>query len=331
MKLHHLEHPFVMAPMFLVSNERMLLEAMDAGILAAFPSLNFRDAGALDAALQALNHKTEVLRSSNRGGAYAVNLIVQRTNIYMEDHLATCVRHRVPCYITSLGNPRVTLEAAHSYGARVFCDVTNLEHAKKCADLGCDGFVAVGQGAGGHAGNHPVFLLTESLRRQFPRHPVLAAGGIATGRAALSVLAAGAAAAYIGTRFVASQESPVPEAYKSAILESGMDDIVMTERLSGTPCAVINTPFAQRIGLRQSRLERWLSRNPRTKKYFKTLVNVRGLKMLETAVKPGNYNNLWCAGQSVEMVDAIRPIRQIITDLVGEMQAALQELNELRR
>ena len=323
----HLSHPFVMAPMFLVSNEAMLQAALEAGILAAFPSLNYREEGALASVLGNLNARLESLRREGRRGNYAVNLIVQRSNIHFEKHLAICVQHRVPVYITSLGNPRTTIDAAHGYGARVFCDVTNLEHARKSAGLGCDGFVAVGHGAGGHAGNHTAALLTESLRRHFPSLPVLAAGGIATGRSALAVLAAGASAAYIGTRFIASTESPVPADYKNAILQSGMDDIVMTERLSGTPCAVINTPYARKIGTKQSRFEKWLGRNPRTKKYFKTLVNLRGLKMLEQAVKPGNYNNLWCAGQSVELVTDIRTVQAIVAELSRELSEALQELN----
>jgi len=322
----NLKYPVVMAPMFLVTNEAMLYQAMEAGILAAFPSLNYKTTEQLDAVLKGLNKKLDSLRSTNQPGSYAVNLIVQKTNVLYTQHLDVCVSNKVPVYITSLGNPKEVIDKAHAYGARVFCDVTNLVHAKKCNDLGCDGFIAVSHGAGGHAGNNPLMLLTESLRRHFPEQPVLAAGGIATGRAILSVLAAGASAAYIGTRFIASTEAGVSAAYKDSILQSGMEDIVMTERLSGTPCAVINTPFAQKIGTTQNRFEKWLSQNPRTKKYFKALVNVRGMKMLEDAVKPGNYNNLWCAGQSAEMIETIKPVREIIEDLARGFDEALADL-----
>jgi len=323
----NLKHPLVMAPMFLVSNEAMLHAGMDAGILAAFPSLNYRKNHELETILQSLNKKVSALRETQRPGNYAVNLIVQQTNTWYRSHLEICVAQKVPVYITSLGNPKEVIARAHAYGAKVFCDVTNLVHAKKCNDLGCDGFVAVGHGAGGHAGNNPLQLLTESLRRHFPSQPVLAAGGIATGRALLSALASGASAAYIGTRFIASTESDVLPAYKESILQSGMEDIIMTERLSGTPCAVINTPFAQKIGTKQNRFEKWLSKNPRTKKYFKALVNLQGLKLLENAVKPGNYNNLWCAGQSVEMIHSVKPIPEIIEELTKGFDEALAELN----
>jgi len=322
----NLKYPIVMAPMFLVTNEAMLHSALEAGILGAFPSLNYRKRSDLESILQGLNKKISTLRAAQSPGNYAVNLIVQQTNIYYREHLEVCVAQKVPVYITSLGNPKEVIARAHAYGARVYCDVTNLVHAKKCNDLGCDGFVAVGHGAGGHAGNNPLVLLTESLRKHFPLQPILAAGGIATGRSMLGVLAAGASAAYIGTRFIASTESDVIQAYKDSILHSGMEDIVMTERLSGTPCAVINTPYAQKIGTRQNFFEKWLSKNPRTKKYFKTLVNVRGMKMLEDAVKPGNYDNLWCAGQSVEMIGSVKPVKEIIDELAQGFDEALAEV-----
>lgn len=327
-KMLHLKYPIVMAPLFLVSNESMLHSAMDAGILGCFPSLNYRKEHELEAVLTGLNTKLDKLRQENLPGNYGVNLIVQRTNSYFKKHLAACVRNKVPVYITSLGNPEETIQAAHAYGGKVFCDVTNLQHAEKCYRLGCDGFIAVGYGAGGHAGNNPLMLLVETLKRNFPNTPVLAAGGIATGKSMLSALAAGASAAYIGTRFIASTECSVVQSYKDAILASGMGDIVMTDRLSGTPCSIINTPYVKKIGTHQNFIERWLSKNSRTKKYFKTLVQLRGFKQLEEAIKPGNYHTLWCAGQSVEMIDSIKPVKEIVSELVSETKSAFDDLSQ---
>jgi nitronate monooxygenase len=141
------------------------------------------------------------------------------------------------------------------------------------------------------------------------------------------MLSCGASGVSVGTRFIASEEAGVPADYKNAVTDYGMEDIVMTERLSGTPCAVINTPSAQKLGLRQNWFEKMLSRNPRTKKYFKMLVNVRGLQKLENAVKPGNYSNLWCAGQSVEMIDVILSCDVIIKNLETETYDALKKLS----
>jgi nitronate monooxygenase len=105
-----------------------------------------------------------------------------------------------------------------------------------------------------------------------------------------------------------------------------MSDIVLTTRISGTPCTIINTEFAKKIGTRQNAVERFLSNNPRTKKFFKMLVQKRGFNWLEDAVKPGNYNNLWCAGQTVELIDEIKPVKEIISGMVSEMQQAKDEL-----
>src|SRR5205085_6516668 len=137
------------------------------------------------------------------------------------------------------------------YGAKVFCDITNLIHAKKCFGLGCDGFIAVGQGAGGHAGPYPLQVLIPALKKEFPDKIIIAAGGIASGNGILSVLALGADGVSIGTRFIASTEAKVNDAYKNAIVNSGMEDIVMTEKLSGTPCTIINTDQAKKMGYKQ--------------------------------------------------------------------------------
>ena len=260
-----LKMPIIMAPMFLVTNMPMLKASIDAGILGVFPTLNFRKDGELDTVL------TEILayREGKTHGNIGVNLIVQKSNILFEKHLEVCVKHKVPFYITSLGSPARVIEAAHQYGAKVYCDVTNLVHAKKCFDLGCDGFIAVGQGAGGHAGNNPLQVLVPALHKEFPNMPIVAAGGIATGEGLLSVMALGACAASIGTRFIASTEASVSAEYKNGIVNSEMDDIVLTEKISGTPCTIINTPYAQKIGYTQNWFEKFMSKNKRTKKYFK--------------------------------------------------------------
>jgi nitronate monooxygenase len=195
-----IDFPLIMAPMFLVSNKAMIEEGMKAGIAAAFPSLNYRKEGELEHILDQLN---ETKRTLKVNGTYGVNLIVQKTNPLYEKHLQICVDKRVPFYITSLGNPKQVIEKAHAYGAKVFCDVTNLEHARKCALLGCDGFIAVGQGAGGHAGPAPLQILVPALQKNFPDKVVIAAGGIADGAGVLSMLALGAAGVSMGTRFIA--------------------------------------------------------------------------------------------------------------------------------
>lgn len=320
----NLRFPLVMAPMFLVTNVKMVKEAMSSGILGCFPTLNFRDGNQLEETLDELN----LFLHSRKGekGNYGVNVIVQRANPFTEKHLEICLAKKVPVIITSLGNPEKAIVGAHAYGGKVFCDVTNLIHAKKCAELGCDGFIAVGQGAGGHAGPYPLSMLIQALQESFPTIPILAAGGIANGSTLLSAISAGASLGYSGTRFIACTEATVSDAYKNAIVDSHMEDIVLTERISGTPCTIINTEFAKKIGTKQNWFERWMSKNPRTKKYFKMIIQRRGFTWLEDAVKPGNYDNLWCAGQTVEMIHSIKPISQIVSDYENEFFEAYEQL-----
>lgn len=319
-----LKMPIIMAPMFLVTNMTMLKASVDAGILGVFPSLNFRKEGELDAVLAELMSYKEGKTSGNVG----VNLIVQKSNILFEKHLAVCVKHKVPFYITSLGSPAKVIEAAHQYGAKVFCDVTNLVHAKKCYELGCDGFIAVGQGAGGHAGNNPLQVLIPALHKEFPTMPIVAAGGIATGDGLLSVMALGACAASIGTRFIASTEASVSAEYKNGIVNSEMDDIVLTEKISGTPCTIINTPYAKKIGYTQNWFEKFMSKNKRTKKYFKMLTQLKGMKLLSKSTLAGSYETLWCAGKSVSLIHEVQPVQTIVDQLSKEYSSALEVIGK---
>lgn len=301
----------------------MMCAAIDKNIVGTFPTLNFRKQGELAEIFDRLN---TYQKSQNGTTVFGVNLIVQETNPLYRQHLKICIEKKCMFYITSLGNPNDVIEEAHSYGAKVFCDVTNMKHAAKAAAVGCDGFIAVGQGAGGHAGPFPLSVLIPSLKREFPNVPVVAAGGVATGNAILSMLALGASAVSIGTRFIASTEASVSDAYKNAIVEMGMNDIVMTERISGTPLSIMNTDYAKQIGLKQNFIERFLNGHRHSKKLFKTFTQLKGLKNLEHAVMPGSYKTLWSAGQSVEMIESIKPCRTIIDDLISETKIAFEEL-----
>jgi nitronate monooxygenase len=320
----NIEFPVIMAPMFLVSNEEMIKSAIRQGIMGVFPSLNHRAPGELEDLIDRL---WDYKNSNGFKGSFGVNIIVQKTNPLYAKHLNICVEKKVPFYITSLGSPAEVIEKAHTYGGKVYCDVTNIVHAKKCKDLNCDGFIAVGQGAGGHAGPNTLQVLIPSLKNKFPEMPVIAAGGIASGRGILSVLALGASGVSVGTRFIATHEARVSEAYKSAIVNSGMDDIVLSSRISGTPCTIINTPYAKKIGYTQNWFEKLLSNNSRTKKYFKMLVQFRGMKKMENSIKPGNYQTLWCAGQSVELINDIKSCDEIIHSFKKELTLAYEELN----
>ena len=319
-ELFNIDLPIIMAPMFLVSDENMVKAAVKNRIIGTFPTLNYRETEKLDAVLKNLN---QFLKETENPGTYGVNLITQKSNPYYKKHLEVCINNKVPFYITSLGNPKEVIEEAHTYGAKVFCDVTNLKHAEKVVSLGADGIIAVGQGAGGHAGPEPLQILIPALKERFPETLIIAAGGISTGNALHSALILGASGASVGTSFIATEESPVSDDYKNAVVNAKTEDIVMTTRISGTPSTIINTAYAKKIGYKQNWFERSLSQNPRTKKYFKMLVQIKGMKKIEKSVKPGNYKNLWIAGKSVQFINEILSIENLILKIKKELSESI--------
>ncbi len=323
-KMLNIEFPMIMAPMFLVSNEAMMKAGIDEGLMATFPTLNYRTKEELVQTIKNLHTYQE-----GKPGSFGVNLIAQRSNPYFEKHLEICIDHKVPFFITSLGNPKKVIEKVHAYGGKVFCDVVNMEHAQKVYNLGCDGFIAVGQGAGGHSGPNPLQILVRKLKNKFDI-PVIAAGGVADGWGMASMLALGAEAVSVGTAFIATEECTVNEGYKKAIVDADMEDIVMSNKISGSWATVINTAYAKKIGNKQNFMERMLSNNSMTKKYFKMWIQVSGMKKLEKSIKPGNYKTLWIAGKSSALVEEVEPIKTIVDRFKIELNQAFEDLEKLK-
>ncbi len=311
------DYPIIAAPMFLVSNEAMVTEASNAGGVGAAPSLNWRTSEQFSAALDTVHRGT--------GRPYAINLIVNKSNLRMEEDLAVIAEHKVPMVITSLGNPQKVIDTVHAYGGKVFCDVVDLKYALKVEEQGADGVIAVSAGAGGHAGPVSPMVLLPYLKEKL-RIPVVAAGGIATGRQVLAALVLGADAVQIGTRFIATTEANVAEDYKNAIVSSEPEDIVMTQRISGTPAAVINTPYIQKVGLDLPPLEKLLRKYPLTAKYAKLLRYIHGTKSLEGAANKVTWKTVWSAGQGVGLIQDILPTADIMKQLVREYWEARNAL-----
>ena len=310
------DFPIIAAPMFLVSNEKMVTEASNAGGIGGAPSLNWRTAAEFDAALTAIEAGTDK--------PYAINIIVSKSNPRTEEDLAVVVKHKVPLVITSLGNPQKIIDAVHGYGGKVFCDVTEMKYALKVQAQGCDGVIAVSAGAGGHAGPISPLVLIPYLKAGL-HIPVVAAGGIATGAQILAAFVLGADAVQVGTRFIASTEAQVSKEYKDAILASEPQDIVLTSRISGTPAAVINTPYIQKTGLHLSKTEQFLRKNPMTEKYVKMLRYLLGARTLSSSAEKTTWKNVWSAGQGVALIHDIVPTAQIIKTLVQEYWAAREQ------
>jgi nitronate monooxygenase len=312
-KLMGIQYPIIAAPMFLVSNEDLVVAASEAGGIGTFPTLNYRPAEKYQEALLAMKKRTKK--------PIGVNIIVNKSNTRQDGDLKIALDAGVELFITSLGNPKTVIQEAHKNGAKVICDVTNLEFAKKVQDLGADGVIAVGTGAGGHAGPISPLVLIPWLKTEL-EIPIIAAGGISHGGQIAACLALGAAAVSVGTRFIASKEATVDIAYKNAVVSSTPEDIVMTTRVSGTPAAVINTDYVKKLGTDLPWLLKSLKDNPMTKKYVVPLIHLMGMKSLEKSANNPSWKTVWSAGQSVGLIDDILSTAEIYHRLVSEYQTA---------
>lgn len=303
-----IRYPIIMAPMFLVTNEEMILAATENGIAAAIPALNYRSPELLKDGLLRLRKEAK--------GAFGVNIIVNKSNIYAQKQLEICIEVGVDFIITSLGSPKQVIQAAKEKNIKVFCDVTDLEFAKKVESLGADAVIAVNKNAGGHCGEIDGFSLVKILKEHI-HIPVISAGGVGNLQEMQPLIEAGADGFSIGSVFIASKECGVSEEYKKACVDYTDTDIVLTSKLSGTPCTVINTPYVQKIGTKQSFLERILNKNKKLKKWVKAFVYYRGMKSLQKAAFSATYKTVWCAGPSIKHVHSVRSIKQIIDTLVS--------------
>ncbi len=227
---HKLAVPAVAAPMFLVSGPDLVVEACRSGVVGTFPALNQRSSDGYEAWLVEIRQRLE--RSESPTAPFGVNLIVHKTNPRLEQDLAITVKHKVPLVITSLGAVKGLVDAIHSYGGIVFHDVIHLHHARKAAEAGVDGLIAVCAGAGGHAGTLNPFAFLAEVRAFFDRTVILS-GCITNGRQIAAARLMGADLAYLGTRFIATRESLAPQEYKEMIVNTAAKDVFYTPAISG--------------------------------------------------------------------------------------------------
>lgn len=292
--------PAVAAPMFLVSGPQLIIAACRSGVPAAFPALNRRSTaefvGWLDEVGGALDESH---------APWGVNLIVHRSNPRLEQDLEACVRHRVPFVVTSLGAVPDLVRAVHAYGGVVFHDVVSVRHARKAADAGVDGLIAVCAGAGGHAGPTSPFALCSEIR-QFFAGTLLLAGAISHGRQVAAALLLGADLAWLGSRFIATRESLAPQAYKQMMLRAGAADIVYTDAVSGIPANF----------LRESLEANGFDVAALMKRGF------GGGKLKDLGDEAQAWKTIWSAGQGVGTIRDVPGAAELCARLKAEFDAA---------
>jgi nitronate monooxygenase len=256
-----------------------------------------------------------LIRRLSGGKPVGMNALIEQSSKTYHQRMVKWVdialEEGIRFFVTSLGNPRWVAERVHAVGGVVYHDVTSRKWAEKGIAGGVDGLIAVNDRAGGHAGARSALELLEDLRPL--GKPVVCAGGIGDEQAFKAALEMGYAGVQLGTRFIATTECLASEAYKRAILDAREADIVLTERITGLPVAVINTPFVQRTGTKAGALARFLLRGPRTKHWMRTIYALRSLWQLKRGLmreKAGD--DYWQAGKSVAGIDRIEPAGDIV-------------------
>ncbi|GGI54989.1 NAD(P)H-dependent flavin oxidoreductase [Oxalicibacterium solurbis] len=312
--LRNLSLPVIAAPMFIASGSTLVAAQCKAGIVGAFPALNARPAELLDDWLTDIQAELAAWTDAHPSatvGPIAVNQIVHQSNDRLAHDVAVCVRHRVPIIISSLrAPPREMLDAIHGYGGIVLHDVISIRHAEKALEAGVDGLILVCAGAGGHAGTLSPFALVGEARRLFSG-PLVLSGAIATGDAVLAAQAMGADLAYIGTRWLATQEANVAPAYRDALIASVAGDVVYTNLFTGVHgnylrASVINA------GLDPDNLPV----ADKSKMNFGSGGDS----------KAKAWRDIWGAGQGVGLIDDAPGVAEIVQRLKTEYDAARARL-----
>ncbi len=299
--------PVIGAPQFTVSYPSLVIAQCKAGIVGSFPALNARPAEQLDEWLHQIKQELAAWdrQHPDRPAApFAVNQIVHRSNDRLERDVETCVRHKVPIVITSLGARADVYQTFRSYGALVLHDIINLQFARKAIEKGASGLIAVCAGAGGHAGRLSPFALMQEIREWFDG-PVALSGAIAHGRSVLAAQMLGADFAYIGSMFIASEESNAVAPYKAEIVAGRAEDIVYTNLFSGVHGNYLK-PSLVRAGLDPDNLP---SSDPSQMNFGPNR-------------PPRAWKDIWGSGQGIGMVKAIEPVSAMVDRLETEYKAA---------
>ncbi len=311
--LRRLRLPVIGAPLFIISNPKLVIAQCQAGIVGAMPALNARPASQLDEWLAEI---TESLAAWDRvhpdrpAAPYAINQIVHKSNDRLEHDMAVCAKYKVPVVITSLGARTDVNDAVRGWGGIVLHDVINDFFARKAIDKGADGLIAVAAGAGGHAGVKSPFALVQEIRAWFCG-PLALSGAMATGGAVLAAQAMGADLAYIGSAFIATEEARASDAYKQAIVEGSSDDIVYSSLFTGVHGNYLKASV-RAAGLDPDNLP---ESDP-------SKMDFGGGESAKKA-----WKDIWGCGQGIGAIKQVVPTAELVARLAREYQAARARLS----
>lgn len=310
------ELPLICGAMYPCSNRELVASVVEQGAVAIIQPLSTKYAHGED-----LRETIRMARRRSEGGAVGFNALVEKSSKVYENRMRKwvdiAIEEGIRFFITALGNPDWVVDKVHDVGGVVYHDVTERKWALKGLEEGVDGLICVNGRAGGHAGSKsPADLYDELSDLDVP---LVGAGGVGSPGEYLEMLDVGYEAVQLGTRFIASEECTAHEDYKQAIVEAAEDDIVLTRRISGVPVSVIETEYVERVGTDVGPITGWLLQHPTFKHWVRAVFNVKSLFGLARGMKrSGGYDDYWQAGRSVENIDAVKSVEEI----VGEFREA---------
>ena len=309
--------PVIGAPLFTVSYPELVLAQCKAGVVGSFPALNARPAEKLDEWLTSMKKELSEHQEANPNeivAPFAVNQICHHSNNRLEEDMEVCVKHEVPIIITSLRAPKAVIDAVHSYDGAVMHDVINIRHAKKAVNEGADGLILVCAGAGGHAGTLSPFALVREVREFFDG-PIALSGSISHGASVLSAQAMGADFAYIGTRFIATQEANATQGYKDMIVDSTAKDIMYSSTFTGVDGNYLR-PSVENAGLDPENL-------PYADKNDMNFGTSGGAGDNQKKA----WKDIWGSGQGIGTLHDVPTVRESVDSMIEEYQQASSRLD----
>ena len=314
--LRQLRVPVVAAPMFLVSGPDLVLAACQAGIVGAFPTPNCRTVAQLDEWMGTITDGLAASRCAGTDvGPWAVNLITHSSNARLVDDLRLVTEYRPPLVITALGSPRPVADAVHEYGGMVIGDVISVRLAHKAVEAGADGLACVSAGAGGHTGHLSPFAFVSAVREFFDG-TLIVGGGTSDGWGVAGAIACGADLVYMGTRFLATDESMARPEYKQMVVDCGPDDLLVSPAITGTPASWL-VPSLQANGYDPADL----ARTPAPKRQY----GGGGDDI------PKRWRDIWAAGQGLQTIRSVAPTELVVAQIESEFRAALDRIAEQSR
>lgn len=301
--------PLIAAPMLRVSGPDLVIAACRSGVIGAFPTANAASVTELDAWLTRINDE---LRGPS-AAPWCANLIIHRQEA-LQPHIELLIKHGVELVITSVGSPGPVIAPLHEAGCLVLADVATLKHARKALEAGADGLVLLTAGAGGQTGWLNGLAFVRAVRG-FYDGPIVLAGGVCDGSSLLAAQALGCDLAYMGTRFIAAEESMASVAYKQMLVECSADDVVLTRAVTGLPASMLRPSLAA-AGLDPERLDEGVTPE-RARELFGNTKSGAG---------PTRWKDVWSAGHAVSAVDAVLPVSEIVAQTAREWDASLNRL-----